>query len=88
MRTLRCPCWPITGAHARLGLAIATRTCGTAVVRNHLKRLTRESFRLNQHLLPSVDVMVAARDAAKPARPASTLRASLEKHWKSISRQW
>jgi ribonuclease P protein component len=73
--------------HARLGLAIATRTCGTAVVRNHLKRLTRESFRHNQHLLPSVDVMVAARDAAKQAS-ASALRASLEKHWKSITRQW
>jgi ribonuclease P protein component len=74
-------------AHARLGLAIATRTCGTAVVRNYLKRLTRESFRHNQHLLPSVDVTVAARDAAKLA-PASALRASLEKHWKSITRQW
>jgi len=73
--------------HARLGLAIATRTCGTAVVRNYLKRLTRESFRLNQHMLPNVDVTVAARDAAKLAS-ASALRASLEKHWKSITRQW
>jgi ribonuclease P protein component len=52
-----------------------------------LKRLTRESFRHNQHLLPSVDVTVAARDAAKLA-PAGALRASLEKHWKSITRQW
>ena len=74
-------------AHARLGLAIATRTCGTAVARNYLKRLTRESFRLNQHLLPSVDVTVAAREAARQA-PASALRASLEKHWQSITRQW
>jgi ribonuclease P protein component len=73
--------------HARLGLAIATRTCGTAVARNYLKRLTRESFRLNQHTLPSVDVTVAARDAARQAS-ASALRASLEKHWKSITRQW
>jgi ribonuclease P protein component len=74
-------------SHARLGLAIATRTCGNAVARNHLKRLTRESFRLNQHMLPNVDVMVAARDAARLAS-ASTLRASLAKHWKSITRQW
>jgi ribonuclease P protein component len=74
-------------SHARLGLAIATRTCGNSVVRNHVKRLTRESFRLNQHLLPSVDVMVAARDAARLAS-ASALRASLAKHWKSITRQW
>ena len=73
--------------HSRLGLAIATRTCGTAVVRNYLTRLTRESFRHHQHLLPNVDVTVAARDAAKLA-PPSALRASLEKHWKSITRQW
>jgi ribonuclease P protein component len=74
-------------SHARLGLAIATRTCGTAVVRNHLKRLTRESFRLNQHTLPNVDVTIAARDAARLAT-ASALRASLAKHWKNITRQW
>jgi len=51
------------GSHARLGLAIATRTFGTAVARNRIKRLTRESFRLNQHDLPPVDVTVSARDA-------------------------
>jgi ribonuclease P protein component len=68
--------------HARLGLAIATRTFGTAVA-----RLTRESFRLNQHELPSVDVTVSARDAARLAQPKD-LRASLEKHWKNITQRW
>ncbi len=71
----------------RLGLAIATRTFGTAVARNRIKRLTRESFRLNQHGLPSVDVTVSARDAAKNALPKD-LRASLEKHWKTITLRW
>jgi ribonuclease P protein component len=71
----------------RLGLAIATRTLGTAVARNVVKRLTRESFRMNQHDLPSVDVMVSARDAARRAQPAD-LRASLEKHWKNIAQRW
>jgi ribonuclease P protein component len=74
----RCP---------RLGLAIATRTFGTAVARNRIKRLTRESFRMNQHALPAVDVMVSARDAARLALPRD-LRASLEKHWKSIAQRW
>ncbi len=71
----------------RLGLAIATRTFRTAVARNRIKRLTRESFRLNQHELPPVDVMVSARDAARHAQPKE-LRASLEKHWKSITQRW
>jgi ribonuclease P protein component len=75
------------GSCARLGLAIATRTFGTAVARNRIKRLARESFRMNQHDLPSVDVTVSARDAARLAQPKD-LRASLEKHWKSISQRW
>jgi ribonuclease P protein component len=74
-------------SYPRLGLAIATRTFGSAVARNRIKRLARESFRLNQHDLPPVDVMVSARDAARRARTID-LRASLERHWKSITQRW
>jgi ribonuclease P protein component len=73
-------------AHPRLGLSIATSTFGTAVARNRIKRITRESFRLNQHALPPVDVTVSARAAAGKA-DVRDLRASLERHWKSISQQ-
>jgi ribonuclease P protein component len=72
--------------YPRLGLSIATRTFGTAVARNRIKRLTRESFRLNQHSLPPVDVTVSARDAARQANPGE-LRASLDKHWKMITQK-
>ena len=68
----------------RLGLAIATRSVGSSVARNRIKRITRESFRLNQHHLPPVDVTVSARDAARKAQ-AKELRASLEKLWKKIA---
>jgi ribonuclease P protein component len=73
--------------YPRLGLSIATRTFGTAVSRNRIKRLARESFRLNQHSLPPVDVTVSARDAARAAT-LGVLRASLDQHWKSITQQW
>jgi ribonuclease P protein component len=73
-------------SHPRLGLSIATRTFGTAVARNRIKRLARESFRLHQHLLPPVDISVSAREAARTA-DSSELRASLDKHWKAISQR-
>jgi ribonuclease P protein component len=72
--------------YPRLGLSIATRTFGSAVARNRIKRLTRESFRLNQHSLPPVDVTVSAREAARQAN-VSDLRDSLDKHWKSITQR-
>ena len=72
--------------HPRLGLSIATSVFGTAVARNRIKRITRESFRLNQHSLPPVDVTVSARAAAGKATQHD-LRASLEKHWKVISQR-
>jgi ribonuclease P protein component len=68
----------------RLGLAIATRVFRTAVARNRIKRLVRESFRLNQYALPALDVVVAARDAARHA-DAQVLRSSLAKFWKTLA---
>ena len=37
--------------YPRLGISVE-KTCGTAVVRNRLKRLLRETFRQNQHEIP------------------------------------
>ncbi len=72
--------WP------RLGLAVAVRTAGGGVQRNRLRRIIRESFRLHQHELPGVDVIVSARDKAKKAaRPE--LHASLIALWKKVNEQ-
>ena len=50
-----------TLGHARLGISIG-RKVGTAPVRNRIKRLLRESFRMMQHDWPSgYDVVVVVR---------------------------
>jgi ribonuclease P protein component len=71
-------------SHARLGLAIAARTVGNAVSRNRIRRVVREAFRLNQHELPAVDIVVSARAAARDA-PAPDLRKDLERLFGAIA---
>ena len=71
-------------SHPRLGLAVAVKTAGSGVARNRLRRLVRESFRLVQHDLPAIDVVVSAKNPAAGA-PASTLRASLATLWNRIA---
>jgi ribonuclease P protein component len=70
----------------RLGLAVAVRVAGGGVARNRIRRIIRESFRLHQHELPPVDLIVSARSRAKEAsRPE--LQASLVALWKKVSEQ-
>lgn len=45
----------------RLGLVIAKKHIKLAVERNRVKRLIRESFRLQQQNLPNLDIVVLAR---------------------------
>ncbi|MHB1540030.1 MAG: ribonuclease P protein component [Steroidobacteraceae bacterium] len=68
----------------RLGLAVALRVTRTAVERNRIRRIIRESFRLHQHTLPAVDVVVSARANARGAS-AQTLRGSLAALWRQVS---
>ena len=69
--------WP------RLGLAVAVKTAGNAVERNRIRRMIRESFRLHQHEIPALDLVVSARVRARGAAGAE-LRAHLEPLWQEV----
>ncbi|MDO4897219.1 MAG: ribonuclease P protein component [Moraxella sp.] len=47
--------------HARLGLAITKKKLKLAVMRNRLKRLAREHFRLNADRIGAVDVVLIVK---------------------------
>jgi ribonuclease P protein component len=70
----------------RLGLAVSVKNAGNSVERNRLRRTIRESFRLHQHDLPAVDIVVSARGRARDATGAE-LRASLLALWKKVTEQ-
>lgn len=72
---------------ARLGMAISRKHAGNAVQRNRVRRVIRESFRQNRHLLPPVDIVVTAR-VSLAERSNPELRVSLQKHWHRLARRW
>jgi ribonuclease P protein component len=49
---------PNDSSGARLGLIVAKKTAKFAVQRNYMRRVLRELFRLNQHQLPAVDLVI------------------------------
>jgi len=71
---------PSNLTHPRLGLAIAKKSVKRAVDRNRIKRSARESFRLLQHDISSLDFVVMARREAA-VESSKVLQASLDKHW-------
>jgi ribonuclease P protein component len=59
------------------------RAAGNAVRRNRVKRLVRETFRVTQQELPSVDLVVNARPGAGQAS-TTALRASVLALWDKV----
>lgn len=70
----------------RLGLVIAKKNIRNAVDRNRMKRLIRESFRLQQHQLPPIDAIVLARRGMDQLDNA-TLSKQLNKQWQRLIRK-
>ena len=48
---------------ARLGLIVSKKTAKLAVQRNYMRRVIRELFRLNQHKLPMIDLVIQIQKA-------------------------
>ena len=64
-------------------MAISARAIPTAVRRNRVRRLVRETFRMAQHELPAVDLFISVR-AAAATPPGSVVVASLRRLWRGI----
>ncbi len=75
---------PNDKGYARLGLAVSKRKIKKAVARNRIKRLVRESFRLNQANLPAADIVVLAKPAVATAE-RSVIWESLARHWQRLN---
>lgn len=74
---------PAAGGQARLGLAVSRKVSKRAVVRNRIKRIARESFRLKRATLPALDVLVIARASAAVATRRA-LRNDLDGAWEKL----
>ncbi len=70
-RTVRTP---------RLALAVAKKHVASAVQRNRIKRIARESFRRNARFLAGLDVVVISRPGISAADKIA-LREALEADW-------
>jgi ribonuclease P protein component len=73
--------------HPRLGLAISKKCAKRAVDRNRIKRHFRESFRLNQHKLPSVDIIAMCKPSALSLDNAN-MREQIESQWRFMRKKF
>ena len=73
---------PGDGAPSRLGLVIAKKNIPTAVQRNRIKRIVRETFRKKQFQIP-LDIVFLARQGADKLS-AQKLTCIMEKSWAKL----
>ncbi|WP_082140477.1 ribonuclease P protein component [Halomonas sp. PR-M31] len=72
--------------HVRIGLVFSKKNVRRAVDRNRLKRFVRESVRLQQQRLPSVDVVLLARRGINDLDNA-TVQRQLHGMWRRLEKE-
>lgn len=74
---------PNQKANARLGLVIGKRAINSAVIRNRVKRILRESFRQNQEKLKGLDIIIIARQQCDKLTKQK-LREGIDQLWEKL----
>lgn len=72
--------------HPRLGMAVSKKCAKRAVDRNRIKRIARESFRLNSSTLPAVDLIVMCRPIILELDNSAVFQ-QIEKQWLYIRKK-
>jgi len=68
---------------ARLGLIVPKRVCRSAVQRNRIKRMVRESFRQEMAEALAMDCIVRLRRLPQPSETKAA-RDELTRHWSRV----
>ena len=70
-------------AKNRLGVIVGKRVAKKAVTRNTIKRIMRESFRLNQAMFSGLDLIIIARAQCDKLEKVE-LRRGIDKLWEKL----
>lgn len=76
---------PTKQAKSRLGIIVAKKKVRRAHERNRIKRIARESFRLNQHQIDLIDIVVMPKMGIE-AISNEQLHEQLKFAWKKLQR--
>ena len=71
-------------ATARIGLVVAKKKVRRAHERNRVKRISRESFRLHQHKLENIDIVLMVKRGIDELSNEE-IRKDLDKLWRKIN---
>lgn len=72
--------------HARIGIIVGKRAVNTAVARNQIRRIVRDSFRTQQKKLAGLDIVIIARQCCGTLSKAK-LRKGIDDLWEKLLTQ-